>query len=81
MFGQIQQKVWKMLDWVNHRADINKDLKTVCLVGGVARNKKLRSLLEFACKAHEKELFVPPPDLCSDNAVMIAWNGWEMKNK
>ena len=70
-----------MLDWVNIRSDLNQDIQTVCLVGGVARNKKLKSLLETACKAHQKKLFIPPAELCSDNAVMIAWNGWEMKNK
>ena len=34
--------------------------------------------MEDACQAHNKRLFVPPDELCSDNGAMIAWAGWEL---
>ncbi len=46
-----------------------------CLVvaGGVAANKAIRTTLEETCRARGWDLVVPPPALCADNAVMIAW--------
>lgn len=50
----------------------------VCRVivgGGVAANARLRRDLHSAAKREGWELFVAPPELCTDNAVMgaIAW--------
>lgn len=45
---------------------------TLILCGGVARNKKLRSLFgEFAQK-RSLQSFVPSPEFCTDNAAMVA---------
>ncbi|ORY80894.1 glycoprotease family-domain-containing protein [Protomyces lactucae-debilis] len=53
--------------------------------GGVARNQYLREILhETLARLAEREgaeplqLIAPPLDLCSDNATMIAWAGFEM---
>ena len=51
------------------------DLKTVCLVGGVSANKLLREQLNEECLRRGFSLFVPPYDLCTDNAAMIALAG------
>lgn len=51
------------------------------LSGGVARNQYLREILQLSLEqSSEKslELIAPPLDLCSDNATMIAWAGFEM---
>jgi len=47
------------------------------IVGGVARNALLRE--QAAAKAVEAgvEVHIPPPQLCTDNAAMIAWAGAE----
>jgi N6-L-threonylcarbamoyladenine synthase len=47
----------------------------LCVGGGVAANRVLRSELEAAAKADGFRLTVAPPALCTDNAVMgaIAW--------
>ena len=47
------------------------------VAGGVAANLRLKAALE--CLAHEQgfSLHVPPPELCTDNAAMIAWAGAE----
>ena len=42
------------------------------LCGGVAANSGLRSGLEAACADAGLQLFVPPIELCTDNAAMVA---------
>jgi N6-L-threonylcarbamoyladenine synthase len=50
-----------------------------CLVvaGGVAANKALNISLANAANIAGFEMFVPSPQLCTDNAAMIAWAGLE----
>lgn len=45
--------------------------KTIVAAGGVSANSGLRALLERECKRRRLELFVPPLELCGDNAAMI----------
>jgi N6-L-threonylcarbamoyladenine synthase len=40
--------------------------------GGVAANSELRRRLEVVCAERGIELKIPPPELCTDNAAMIA---------
>lgn len=47
-------------------------LTTVALGGGVAANRALREALGAACARRGWRLSLPPLDLCSDNAAMIA---------
>ncbi len=47
-------------------------LTTVALGGGVAANRGLREALGAACAQRGWRLSLPPLDLCSDNAAMIA---------
>ena len=46
--------------------------RRLCVGGGVAANRVLRSNLEAATQANEIELLIAPPELCTDNAVMGA---------
>jgi len=61
--------------------DAAKDIDTVVISGGVASNRYLRHLLRAMLDArgyaHIKAI-IPPPNLCTDNALMIAWAGMEM---
>lgn len=51
---------------------------TACVVaGGVAANQAIKGALTQVAAAHGLPLVVPPPALCTDNAVMIAWAGLE----
>jgi N6-L-threonylcarbamoyladenine synthase len=50
----------------------------VFLCGGVAANSGLRQGLADACAAQGLQLFVPPMELCTDNAAMIAACGTAM---
>ncbi|XP_055472366.1 tRNA N6-adenosine threonylcarbamoyltransferase, mitochondrial isoform X2 [Psammomys obesus] len=45
--------------------------------GGVASNLYIRKVLEIVANATQCTLLCPPPRLCTDNGVMIAWNGIE----
>ncbi len=47
-------------------------LKRLAVGGGVAANRALREALEVMVIAEVAELFVPPPDLATDNAAMAA---------
>jgi N6-L-threonylcarbamoyladenine synthase len=47
-------------------------LPRLCVGGGVAANRLLRSRLEEMTLQAGIELFIAPPDLCTDNAVMGA---------
>jgi N6-L-threonylcarbamoyladenine synthase len=45
--------------------------------GGVARNVRLRQMLEETAAGLGTDLCIPPPELCTDNGAMIAWAGAE----
>ena len=51
--------------------------KIFVVAGGVAANKKIRSMLIKLCKEHSYESIFPPIELCGDNAAMIAMVGLE----
>lgn len=47
----------------------------LCVGGGVAANGPFRQALQNMCRKERFELFIAPPELCTDNAAMaaIAW--------
>lgn len=47
------------------------------VAGGVAANSAIRAGLETVCHEFAARFCAPPLDLCTDNAVMIAWVGIE----
>jgi N6-L-threonylcarbamoyladenine synthase len=47
------------------------------VAGGVAANASIRAALESAAGGNGYRLVAPPPRLCTDNAVMVAWAGIE----
>jgi N6-L-threonylcarbamoyladenine synthase len=49
--------------------------RILVVVGGVAANRRLKSALEATARKHIFRLVVPPAELCTDNAAMIAWAG------
>jgi N6-L-threonylcarbamoyladenine synthase len=50
----------------------------VLMCGGVAANSGLRRGMEVACKERGLQLHVPPIELCTDNAAMVAACGTEL---
>ncbi len=49
--------------------------RVLVVAGGVAANQRLKAALDAVSRAHGFRLVVPPPELCTDNAAMIAWAG------
>ncbi|KAL3307183.1 putative tRNA N6-adenosine threonylcarbamoyltransferase, mitochondrial, partial [Cichlidogyrus casuarinus] len=43
--------------------------------GGVAANSFLRSAVQHLANENDLHFSAPPQRLCTDNGVMIAWNG------
>lgn len=46
---------------------------SLVVAGGVAANRRIRSALDDLCLDKGIRLIAPPPALCADNAVMVAW--------
>jgi len=51
------------------------DVTRVALGGGVAANSELRARVRALCELRSLDLKIPPPELCTDNAAMIASAG------
>eukprot|EP00040_Diaphanoeca_grandis_P013942 m.70445 g.70445 ORF g.70445 m.70445 type:complete len:456 (+) comp24228_c1_seq1:116-1483(+) len=63
-----------------HRAILfggRKHLNAVVLSGGVACNNSLKKQMGRLANRYRLPFHVPPPSLCLDNAVMIAWTAVE----
>ena len=54
--------------------------KIFVVAGGVAANKTIRKTLLNLCKEKNYTYIFPPPELCGDNAAMIALVGLEKFN-
>lgn len=51
-------------------------LKTIVVGGGVAANSSLRTAFTARGKREKRSVFLPPLDLCTDNAAMVACTGY-----
>ncbi|THV06781.1 peptidase M22, glycoprotease [Dendrothele bispora CBS 962.96] len=71
-FSQLEDKLLLALQWC---ANKSLDVRHLVVSGGVASNTLLRERLNACLKNAPTPLSVifPPPSLCTDNAVMIAW--------
>lgn len=52
-------------------------LNTISVVGGVAANRELRAQFNEICNKYGYDLTIPPPQLCTDNAAMVAGLGYQ----
>nr|XP_022308729.1 probable tRNA N6-adenosine threonylcarbamoyltransferase, mitochondrial [Crassostrea virginica] len=50
---------------------------TLVVSGGVASNQYFRHCLRHVCDMNSATLICPPQELCTDNGIMVAWNGVE----
>jgi N6-L-threonylcarbamoyladenine synthase len=55
----------------------NDAQRALVVAGGVAANQRLRAALTAVASEQGFTLILPPPDLCTDNAAMVAWAGAE----
>jgi N6-L-threonylcarbamoyladenine synthase len=78
--ASFQQAVIDVLVEKSRQALRRTGLSRLAVGGGVAANRTLRSALENMAKEEKTELFIPPLELCTDNAAMAAmaiekWRG------
>ena len=66
-------KVDKAIELTQKKMNIND----LVVTGGVASNIFVRTRIEEICKKKKISFSVPEPDLCTDNATMVAWAGIE----
>ncbi|WP_153557529.1 tRNA (adenosine(37)-N6)-threonylcarbamoyltransferase complex transferase subunit TsaD [Roseimaritima sediminicola] len=70
--ASFQQAVVDVLVEKSRRAVRHSSANRLCIGGGVAANRVLRTAFEQAADEDAFELIVAPPHLCTDNAVMGA---------
>ncbi|NOY59653.1 MAG: tRNA (adenosine(37)-N6)-threonylcarbamoyltransferase complex transferase subunit TsaD [Calditrichaeota bacterium] len=73
--ASFQNAVVDVLSQKSFRAIEKYNCTSIVLAGGVARNSALRHRFEEDCKKNGIHLFIPAPELCTDNAAMIARAG------
>lgn len=70
----LEDRCRRALEWTH---DSHPDVRHLVVAGGVASNAYLRQRLAAVAAAAGVELVCPPPRLCTDNGVMVAWVGVE----
>ena len=73
--ASFQNAVVSALTRNTEKALKNIDVKTICVVGGVAANGLLRERMKKLAKKYEKKIVIPDIQFCGDNAAMIAFRG------
>jgi N6-L-threonylcarbamoyladenine synthase len=73
--ASFEQAVCEILAGKLVRAALRRGLRTAALSGGVAANRRLRAMLAGRAAAEGLEAAVAPPELCTDNAAMVAGLG------
>jgi len=70
----LEQRCTRAIQWAR---ESHPDIQDLVVAGGVASNAYLRSRLQSVTSAAGLGLVCPPPKLCTDNGVMVAWAGQE----
>jgi glycoprotease/Kae1 family metallohydrolase len=71
----LQEVAYSMLGEVTERALAHTRKPEVLLTGGVAANRRLRSIIGSIAKEHGAEASYVPISYATDNGAMIAWTG------
>ncbi|XP_009888434.1 PREDICTED: probable tRNA N6-adenosine threonylcarbamoyltransferase, mitochondrial [Charadrius vociferus] len=73
----IIQRTYRAMLFCTKNSILSSKNATLVLSGGVASNQYIRKGLQALADANDFAFLCPPPRLCTDNGVMIAWNGIE----
>lgn len=71
----LQEVAYGMLGEVTERALAHTGKGEILLTGGVAANRRLRSIVELIAEEHGVSPAFVPPGYATDNGAMIAWTG------
>ncbi|KAL6494082.1 glutamated carboxypeptidase [Orobanche gracilis] len=70
----LEDKCERAIEW---GSSTEPSIKYLVVSGGVASNQYVRDRLSKIVEKKGLQLVCPPPSLCTDNGVMIAWTGIE----
>ncbi|KAK9879467.1 hypothetical protein WA026_006536 [Henosepilachna vigintioctopunctata] len=70
-------RIQRAMEFIDARNLILPQHRILVMSGGVACNNIIPQGIEIICNEFGYKLVRPPPKLCTDNGVMIAWNGVE----
>ncbi|KAJ4848726.1 glutamated carboxypeptidase [Turnera subulata] len=70
----LEERCERAIEWARR---IEPSIEHLVVSGGVASNKYVRARLDTVVKKKNIQLVCPPPSLCTDNGVMVAWAGIE----
>ncbi|MGB9622465.1 MAG: serine/threonine protein kinase, partial [Candidatus Bathyarchaeia archaeon] len=71
----LQEVAFAMLGEVTERALAHTKKSDLLLTGGVAANKRLRSMIQLIAEEHGAASKFVPQKFATDNGAMIAWTG------
>ncbi|GAU25652.1 hypothetical protein TSUD_265780 [Trifolium subterraneum] len=70
----LEERCERAIEWA---LKMEPSIKHLVVSGGVASNQYVRARLDTVVKKNGLQLVCPPPWLCTDNGVMVAWTGIE----
>uniref|UniRef100_A0A1D1YP78 N(6)-L-threonylcarbamoyladenine synthase n=1 Tax=Anthurium amnicola TaxID=1678845 RepID=A0A1D1YP78_9ARAE len=70
----LEERCERAIEWA---LEIEPSIKHLVISGGVASNHYVRTRLKHIVDKNGLGLVCPPPNLCTDNGVMVAWTGIE----
>ncbi len=73
-----QEKAVEIMTDAAVRAAKDNKLGTVVIAGGVASNERLREVMKEKAEKYGLSVYYPPAKLCTDNAVMIASEAYNL---
>ncbi|CAD1468515.1 unnamed protein product, partial [Heterotrigona itama] len=73
----ICQRTQRAMEFINKMSLFPENKRTLVVSGGVACNNLLAKALNIVCTELGYNFVRTPPKLCTDNGIMIAWNGIE----
>jgi len=68
------ERAGRAAEWATEQ---EPEIKSLVVAGGVAANQQVRQGLKEVAEDADLEMRCPPPRLCVDNGVMVAWAGVE----
>ncbi|XP_043805829.1 probable tRNA N6-adenosine threonylcarbamoyltransferase, mitochondrial isoform X2 [Manihot esculenta] len=70
----LEERCERAIEWARK---IEPSIKYLVVSGGVASNQYVQTRVDQIAKKKNLKLVCPPPSLCTDNGVMVAWTGIE----
>ncbi|XP_016105687.1 probable tRNA N6-adenosine threonylcarbamoyltransferase, mitochondrial [Sinocyclocheilus grahami] len=77
MASHIAKRTHRAILFCKSKGLLPQHKPTLVVSGGVASNEYIRQTLKIVTDATGLHLLCPPSKFCTDNGVMIAWNGIE----